>query len=136
MKDFSLNDAFVNLRKTLGPSQGKFAHMVGCSRDAVISVENRRNGVSEGMKMLVWAATGAYLRSNGKILYILTNEPYELRHYELWSNDASSMKNLAEECCEWLTMMFEAAALPGFPGLKNRVRVLDELFIQFAARTV
>ena len=135
MKDFSLNDAFKNLRKMLRKSQTQFAALLGCSRETVISVENRRNGISEAMTALIKEASGAKLKRNGKICFCLTDHPYELKHYEMWCEryNALNWKGLAKHCNDWLTMMFEAAALPGFAG-KNSPSALHESFMLWAER--
>jgi transcriptional regulator with XRE-family HTH domain len=65
MKEFKLNEAFVNLRKATGKSQTKFAAELGLSKHTVISVENLRNGVSAEMQRRVFDRTGACLDERG-----------------------------------------------------------------------
>jgi hypothetical protein len=141
MKDFGLNQAFCALRKTLNQSQSKFAKMLGCSRHAVISVENRRNGVSDAMQGLILESTGAVLKRNGKVVTydaeIFGQDcAFTKADFSLWAARFSpdGAKRKYRDCCDWLQVLFEAALRPGFAGLKNRLPALVESLAQWMDR--
>jgi transcriptional regulator with XRE-family HTH domain len=127
IQSLELNKAAVNLRKIIGCSQARFAAMLGLSKSAVISIENRQRGVTKATLEKISTLTGAKLRPGGKVLN-KEGRAYAKPDFEAWSQILGDPQEFSQtrfkEVCGWLAIMFKAASRTGLHGEKNRGPIL------------
>ena len=119
----------AQLREVIGKSQTQFAAMIGVSKHTVISVENRRLGLSKNLAKRIEIATGANLLGN-KLLSPFKVADYTRGDFDRWrdkysqTNPAVALKQL-KEMQTWLKVIFLAAAKSGRAGNRDRLPALS-----------
>lgn len=115
----------AQLRHTIGKSQSQFAAMIGASKHTIISLENRRNGLSRNLAKRIEIATGANLLG-GKLESPFKESDYTPDDFKRWrdkfsqTNRAAALKQF-DEMKTWLKVLFLAAGKSGRAGNRDRL---------------
>jgi transcriptional regulator with XRE-family HTH domain len=141
------NTTIRELRRILGLTQGKFAVLIGASKDTIASWETGRNPLSPPLARRIALMTGvderSLLRPEGGLM---TKHEYppkrytveEFKHYRkrFWGQSAEeSVRRQWRPCADTLELVFMAAATANAETEPTRLAGVVDSFIQWCQQT-